>query len=91
MQKDARLLAVKPCFEAGVIKKFSDIFKYVPKTIVYQAIFVKYVRFSRAIHRPEKFRLEDLRRMAELFEIDTRALIALATDEMLNEKINSNA
>jgi hypothetical protein len=83
--KDKRYKAVKPCFEAGIIKKFADIFRHIPKTIVYRDVGIKYVRFSRAIHKPGNFKLDELCRMAELFEIDARTLIEFVMDEVLKK------
>jgi hypothetical protein len=52
MHSDSRYEIIRVLIEAGNIKSFAEIFRYIPKTVVYRDLGVNFNRFSRAIINP---------------------------------------
>lgn len=84
--KDARYDIIKVLIEAGKITSISDIFIYIPKTIVYQDLGVNFNRFVRAITDPAIFKLEELRKLSEMFGVDAKKIIDMAYEQSLTLK-----
>jgi hypothetical protein len=77
MLKDNRYVVVKVMIETGHITTFSQIFDYIPISVVAIDYGSNYVRFARQISRPLSFRLKDLSILATLFGIETMSMITL--------------
>ncbi len=76
-EKDLRYKAVKHLIDAKAIKTFKDIFAYIPKTVVAKALRKNNTRMGEMIDIPKQFTLEEVVKMAELFETDVLVLTAM--------------
>lgn len=83
---DRRYNAIKVLIESGHIQSIQDIFQFIPKTTVYKDLGINFNRFDRAILDPSIFRLEELKELAELFDVDARKLIEMAYEQSLTVK-----
>lgn len=77
MEKDHRLGNIAVLYKAGRVQIFRDIFKSIPKTVVCVALGKKYVRFATMISNIEKLGLDDIFKMAALFELTEREMLEL--------------
>jgi hypothetical protein len=84
--KDARYDIIKVLIAAGKITSISDIFVYIPKTIVYQDLGINFNRFVRAITDPAIFKLGELRKLAEMFGVDAKKIVDMAYEQSLTLK-----
>jgi len=75
MRKDNRYKIVKEYYEQGNILTFYEIFKMIPKTIVARDLDIKISIFSSLIRYLHKFRIEQIFKIASLFEIDEFSLV----------------
>lgn len=80
MSKDRRYKTTRDFIQKGHIKMMPEIFGYefIPKSIVARDLRTNNTRFSNLIKNPMKFRLEELQKMADLFEVDISILINIA-------------
>jgi len=83
---DPRYDTIKVLIEAGHIKSISDIFIFIPKTVVYKDLGANYNRFDKAIINPSLFKLQELMILAEFFGIDARKFIDMAYEQSLTVK-----
>lgn len=60
---------VRPMFTIGELKAFSDIFKYVPKTVVAGDLGKEKGRFNELIEDPGGFLMQELMKLAELCDL----------------------
>jgi hypothetical protein len=81
---DPRYGSIKVLIEQGLITSIQDIFKYIPKTTVYKDLGINFNRFDRAILDPSLFRMEELITLADLFNVDSAKIIALAYKQMVS-------
>ena len=83
---DPRYGTIKVLMEAGHIKTIRDIFIFIPKSIVYKDLGANFNRFDKAIIDPSLFKLGELLKLAEMFNIDERKFIEMAYDQSLMVK-----
>jgi hypothetical protein len=76
-RKDLRIIAVKRVYDTGNIKAFKDIFVFIPRTVIAGALRINNNRFAKLIENPDKFKLGEIRKMAELFDIDYLQFLTL--------------
>ena len=69
MVKDDRYLSVQVMIEAGRLQKFSDVFKYIPKTIVARDTGHNYKAFVGRIAKPGNFTVTDINKLSGLFGV----------------------
>jgi hypothetical protein len=81
MDKDRRYDIIEPLIVQGRIETFTDIFKYIPKTVVATDLGIHSNRFNELLVKVEKFRLEDLFRLARLVDISERQMLELIYKE----------
>jgi len=84
--RDDRYDDIKPLVVSGRIKFFSDIFKYIPKTVVAKDLGKKGDRFTQLIKQLDGFTLKDLFLMAKFFRIDEAQMLDLVMKEYLANK-----
>lgn len=84
--RDARYEVIKLLIEAGKITSIREIFIYIPKTTVYKDLGINFNRFDRAIVDPSIFKLAELRKLAEMFEVDARRIIDMAYEQFMSIK-----
>ncbi len=88
MERDPRYDLIRPMITEGKIISFTDIFKYIPKTIVARDLGKKVDRFTDLMNRVEKFTLEELFQIARNCEIPRMQILKLAEEEYAKGKNN---
>ena len=84
--RDNRYTIIEPMIAAGRIVTFTDIFKFIPKTVVANDMGKKVDRFNELMARVEKFTLEDLYIIARFCAIEEATILELANNEYLKRK-----
>ena len=87
--RDARYDLIKPMFIGGKIKTFSDIFKFIPKTVVATDLGKKVDRFTDLMNKVEGFTVQELFMMATFFELEESEILSLVENQykMSKDKI----
>ena len=92
--KDPRYDLIKPMLSDGHIESFTDVFKYIKKTVLANDLGKKVDRFTIMMEQPKKFSVGDVYEMAELFHIDVLQMFELLhkeelkrTEELKNTKV----
>ena len=75
--RDTRYDLIEPMMSQGKIVSFTDVFKYIKKTVVAIDLGKKVDRFNTLMSRVEEFMLSDLFIIAGFFEIDEDDIIRL--------------
>jgi hypothetical protein len=83
--RDSRYDLIEPMLSQGKIVSFTDVFKYIKKTVVAIDLGKKVDRFTVMMHDPRKFSVGDLYRMSDLFGINARQLFELIDNEVLQK------
>ncbi len=84
--RDSRYDLIKPMLSEGTIVSFTDIFKYIPKTIIANDLGKKVDRFTVMMNQVEKFTLEELFRVAGLCGLTDEQMFALMYREYLKKR-----
>jgi len=79
--RDARYDLIKPMFIGGKIKTFSDIFKFIPKTVVATDLGKKVDRFTDLMNKVEGFTVQELFMMATFFELEESEILSLVENQ----------
>jgi hypothetical protein len=80
--KDIRYNIIKPLLLQGQIASFTDIFKYIPKSVVAIDLGLNVSRFTRSIENVGTFRVGDLLQLAELCGIDPMEMFGLVDKQL---------
>ena len=80
--RDPRYKAIKPTFESGKIEKFNDIFIHVPMSKVAKDLGKKTTRFSQLIKNVGAFKVEEVRMLADLCEMDVKEMFSLIAKDL---------
>ena len=83
--RDPRYDLIKPMLSEGQIECFTDVFKYIRKTVVANDMGKKVDRFTIMMEQPKKFSVGDVYEMAQLFNIDVRQMFELIYKEDLKK------
>ena len=83
--RDSRYDLIKPMLLEGKIVSFTDIFKYIPKTIVANDLGKKVDRFTVMMNQVEKFTLEELFRMAAFCRLTRDQMFGLLLNEYVKK------
>ncbi len=83
--RDPRYDLIKPMLSEGQIESFTDVFKYIKKTVVANDMGKKVDRFTIMMEQPKKFSVGDVYEMADLFRIDVRQMFELIYKEDLRK------
>jgi hypothetical protein len=86
--RDPRYDLIKPMLSQGQIESFTDIFKYIKKTVVANDLGKKVDRFTIMMEQPKKLSVADVYELAELFSLDAEQMFQLINREVL-KKSNS--
>ena len=84
--RDSRYDLIKPMLSEGNIVSFTDIFKYIPKTIVANDLGKKVDRFTVMMNQVEKFTLEELFKVAGLCKLTDEQMFGLMYREHLKKR-----
>lgn len=83
--RDSRYDLIKPMLSEGKIVSFTDIFKYIPKTIVANDLGKKVDRFTIMMSQVGKFTLEEIFRMAALCRLSEEQMFRLLLQEYVKK------
>ena len=87
MGKDRRYNTVKLLIETGHITEFSQIFEHIPKSVVANDLGTNYNRLARLITHTEQFTLEELVTLGSFFDVDSKALVDLAFNQLIRKRV----
>lgn len=79
--RDSRYDLIEPMMSQGKIVSFTDVFKYIKKTVVANDLGKKVDRFTVMMYDPKKFSVGDLYRMGDLFKISAKQVFELIDNE----------
>jgi hypothetical protein len=80
-QQDHRYPTIKPMLDQGRIKKLTDIFIYIPRTVLAQDIGKNLKRLNELLDRPENFTIKDLLLIGNLCGLSRREMLLLLDAE----------
>lgn len=80
-QQDHRYPTIKPMLDQGRIKKLTDIFIYIPRTVLAQDIGKNLKRLNELLDRPENFMIKDLLLIGNLCTLSRREMLLLLDAE----------
>jgi hypothetical protein len=83
--RDTRYDLIEPMMSQGKIVSFTDVFKYIKKTVVAIDLGKKVDRFTVMMHDPKKFSVGDIYKMSDLFKISPRRVFDLIDHEYLQK------
>jgi hypothetical protein len=83
--RDTRYDLIEPMMSQGKIVAFTDVFKYIKKTVVAIDLGKKVDRFTVMMHDPKKFSVGDVYKMSDLFRISAKRVFELIDNEYLQE------
>ena len=86
--RDPRYDLIKPMLSQGQIESFTDIFKYIKKTVVANDLGKKVDRFTIMMEQPKKLSVADVYKLASLCSLDVEEMFHLINTEVL-KKTNS--
>lgn len=85
-QKDLRYTTLKMLIEGGTVAAFRDMFKYIPKSVVYTSLGTNNVRFNKMLKQVDHFQLRELTLLASLIDVDPKLIIDLVYNQYLIDK-----
>jgi hypothetical protein len=80
--RDKRYNLIKPMLKVGYINTFTDIFHYIPKTVVARDLSIKSDRFNALMQSPDEFTLRKLITLANFLDLSIHELIDLVLSEL---------
>src|SRR3984885_14328527 len=83
--RDTRYDLIEPMMSQGKIVSFTDVFKYIKKTVVAIDLGKKVDRFTVMMHDPKKFSVGDIYKMSDLFGISAKRMFDLIDNEVLQK------
>ena len=86
MNKDPRYNLIRPLYDAGRIKYFTDIFLYIPKTRVALDMGKKVSRFSQLIKRVGDLTLSEIMLIASFCGLNESEIFRLVEAEYIRQK-----
>lgn len=84
--RDVRYQTIKPMLNEGSIKTFSDIFKFIKKSVVAADLGKRTTRFSELIERVEEFEVKELLMIARLCNLTIAEMFKLVEAELSNRQ-----
>jgi hypothetical protein len=85
-QRDHRYKIIKPMLEKGEIHSFTDIFRYIPKSVVAADLGKRLSRFSFLMNRVEKFTFEEVFLIGKFCDLNVPEMLKLVETEYVKNK-----
>lgn len=79
--RDPRYDTIKGLLQAGAITRFTDIFAWIPATVVAKDLHTNGTRMKRMIKNPEEFQVKDINAIAHLIGCNPKKLGLMAVIE----------
>ncbi|MBS1606667.1 MAG: hypothetical protein JST42_28685 [Bacteroidetes bacterium] len=86
IKRDERYTIVRTMFDAGHVASFSDIFKYIPKTVVANDLGKKVDRFNKLMEKVERFTLEEIYMIGNFLGLTEEQIYELVRAEYVSSK-----
>ena len=83
--RDVRYETIKPMLNEGKIQTFSDIFKFIKKSIVAADLGKNSNRFNELIERVEDFQVKELLRIALFCNLTSTEMFRLVDNELIKK------
>lgn len=80
--RDPRYDTIKKLLKAGGIKKFTDIFVWIPHTVVARDFGTMNTRMKKMTQDPALWKLAELYKLADLIGWDKKRLVLMAMEEV---------
>lgn len=80
--KDPRYETIKGLMKAGAIKQFTDVFTWIPPTVVAKDFGTNNNRMKKMKDDPSLWQLAEIYQLAELIECDKKMLALMAVDQV---------
>lgn len=87
-QQDHRYPTIKPMLDQGRIKKLTDIFIYIPRTVLANDIGKNLKRLNELLDRLENFTIKDLLIIGNLCDLSRREMLLLLDAEFDFREMN---
>jgi hypothetical protein len=87
--RDPRYDTVKALLQQGEIKTFSEIFDWIPKSVVRQDLSTSNKRITKLSLNPGGFKLQDIYQIAILIGYDPKKLLLLAAAEYATQQTDT--
>lgn len=68
------------------METFDQIFKIVPKSVVYKDLGMNYTKFEKCLKNPDLFTIRELASIAKLIGCDPKIIVDLAYEQSLKRK-----
>jgi hypothetical protein len=82
--KDPRFATTSALLKVGGAKDFHYIFRFIPKTVVAKEMGMNPPAFTKCTHNPKKFTLEEIERLAALFDYPFEKFLKIIVREIKN-------
>jgi hypothetical protein len=79
--KDPRYETIKGLLKAGAIEKFTDIFNWIPPTVVARDFSTNNNRMKKMVADPSLWQLQELYKLADLIGYDAKKLALMALEQ----------
>lgn len=76
----------KLLIEGNQIKRLSDVFSHLTKSVVAKDLGINYIRFEKILKNTGGFKLDELYSLAALIGVDEKIIIELAHQDHLHTK-----
>lgn len=80
--RDPRYDTIRGLLKEGAIEKFTDIFKWIPYTVVAGEYGANHVRMKKMVADPSLWTLEEIYHLADLIGYNKKKLALMAVDEV---------
>lgn len=87
--RDQRYDTIKKLLKAGGIKKFTDIFAWIPHTVIARDFGTMNTRMKKMTQDPALWKLAEIYKLAELIGCDKKKLCLMAVEEV-EERLGEN-
>jgi len=88
--KDPRYSTIQGLLKEGQIDKFTDIFKWIPYTVVANDYRTNHNRMKKMSTDPSLWKLEEIYKLADLIEYDRKKLALMAVNQVKEMKEGEN-
>jgi hypothetical protein len=79
---DPRYITIRGLLEQGEIKKFTDIFAWIPPSVLAKDFSTNHVRMKRMTENPGEWALKELYYLAKLLDYNPKKLSLMALEEV---------
>jgi hypothetical protein len=87
--RDPRYETIRGLLKEGEIKKFTEIFKWIPHTVVARDYGTNTSRMKKMVADPSLWTLEEVYKLADLISYDRKKLALMAVEEVEEMKKGS--